>query len=146
MIVMLQPDQISAFWPAIKHGMVVAHKIPKYNQGEWCNKILERALTGKVQCWAGFVDKEDERKLVALGVTSIEETPLGDKVLWIHTLYAFRVIPEDILKDTMPTIEKFAKEVGCTKLVTYTYNDRIREYCLNSGFMLDPTVLFKEVR
>lgn len=145
MIIMLQPEQISAFWPAIKHAVTIASRWGEREQ-ELSNKVLEKLLTGKAQCWVGLEDKEDERRVISgLGITTIEETPLGETYLYLHSLYAYTTISESNLQQIVPTLEKFCKQAGCTRMISYTSNKRLKDYYIEQGFDQDPAVFIKNL-
>lgn len=144
MIIMLQPEQVSLFWPAIKHSITIANRLSKVAQQQFCNKVLERILTGKAQCWFGKFERDGKELISAVGITTIEESSLGEKYLFLHTLYAFRPIPEDHLHEMVPALELFASTVGCNKLVTFTSSPRLREYYREQGFTQDTTLWIKE--
>lgn len=145
MIVMLQPDQISAFWPAIKHTIMIACRPDEREAAVFCNKVLQRLLSGKAQCWVGMHEREDGRHIDGVGITTIEESSLGETYLFLHSLYAFTVIPEENLNAIIPTLEKFCRNRGISKMLTFTRNQRLRDYYASQGFTQDPTLFIKEL-
>ena len=135
MIVQLTPVQISEFWEMIKHGVVVCSRVPKVNQQNHLNKILENLLTGKAQAWVGYAEREGKKVFHAFGLTDIhEDTFTGVTRLCLQTLYAFRPIPEDMLLDIIPMLEQYAMEIGCTGMFTFTEIPRLQEYYKSQGF------------
>lgn len=145
MIIQLQPDQVSAFWDAIKHGMVIANRVPSVKQAEFCNRVLERVMLGKAQCWLGMTEANGEKQVTCVGVTTIEESGLGEKYVLLHSLYAFRLITEEILNEAIPTLEKYCKSIGVDKMIVFTSNARLKEHFESCGFVQDPTLLVKEM-
>lgn len=145
MIIMLQPEQISLFWPAIKHAVTIANHLSEVEKQQFCNKVLERLLLGKAQCWFGKFERDQKELISALGITTIEETSLGEKYLFMHSLYAFRPIPDDNLQEMIPRLEEFAHTQGCSKLVAFTINKRLSEYYQTTGFTQDLSMWIKDI-
>lgn len=141
MIVRLQPDQVTAFWEAIKHGMIVANKIPSDQEQAYCTKTLENILSDKAQVWVGYFNREGQRTICGLGVTQImEDGVTGMKMLFLHTLYAYRPLPDEVVDDIIPTLRAYAKEIGCVKMLGATTNKRLGEVFLNQGFNQDTSL------
>ena len=135
MIVQLQPEQISAYWPAIKHGISVAAKYAGSDVQQTANNLLHQLLAGKGQCWVGIDEREDSKAFVCFGLTSIvQDSGFGTPYLFLHTLYAFRTIPNHILDNTVPTLEAFARASKCGSLITFTNIERIQQMYLDQGF------------
>lgn len=147
MILQLQPDQIAGFWDALRHGLIVANRVPPGpGRQTYLNKVLEQLLIGKAQAWVGFETRNGEKVFYAFGITTIREDELtGERQLFLHTLYAFRPIPEDMLSSMVPELERFAREVGCTMMLTITSIDRLKAYYTECGFTQDPALYIKRL-
>lgn len=145
MVIMMQPEQVSAYWDAIKHGLIIANRPNPMKEQEFCTKVLERLLSGKAQCWVSVTDVEGQRVFNAFGITTIEETSLGEVYLFLHSLYAFRIIPEIDLKDMLPILAKFADSVGANKLVTFTKVARLKSLYESWGFTQETMLFVKEL-
>ena len=146
MIIKLMPEQISVYWDMIKHGVVVANKLTGPNQDSVPAKLLERLLVGKAQCWLGMTeDEQGFRTHYAFGITTVEESSIGEVYLFLHTLYAFRPMPESLVEEILPTLEDFAKGNGCSKLVTFTANARLITLYTTNGFKQDPMLFIKNL-
>jgi len=145
MIIKLTPEQIADYWSMIKHGVVIANRLRVDKVEETTNKLLERLLIGKAQCWLGYNIKNGEREFSAFGLTTIEESSIGEVYLFLHTLYGFRLISPELLEEIVPKLEVFAHDSGCSKMVTLTANKRLQEYYTSQGFAQDPMVFVKEL-
>lgn len=138
MIVQLQPEQIAAYWPAIKHGIAVAAKYAGTDVQRVSNDMLAQLLSGKGQCWIGIDDRDEGMKFSCFGLTSIvRDSGFAAPYLFLHTLYAYRTIPETILRNIVPTLEAFARANDCTSLITFTNIDRVQQLYEASGFTSD---------
>ena len=145
MILMLQPDQVGAFWDAIKHGLIVANRPSNTQEQDYCNKVLEKCLNGKAQCWLSVTDREEGRVFNAFGITTIEETAFGEVYLFLHSLYAFRVIPNEDLQEIIPKLEQFGKVAGATRMITFTKIERLKALYTQWGFTQDLSLYAKEI-
>ncbi len=145
MIVLLQPVQISAYWEALKHSVTIAYHLSEQLRQPVYNEVLARLLSGKAQAWLGFEDRDGERHIYGCGLTTIETTGLGETYLYLHTLYAFRPIPSSVLEEMIPRLEEFARNAGCTKMVTFTLNGRLQDFYTQCGFKQDPAVYIKDL-
>lgn len=142
MIVQLQPDQIVAFWDTIRHSTLVANKVAKEHEQNFINGVLENLLSGKAQAWVGYTINDEGHKIFyALGLTVHQEDVLsGLRMLCLHTLYAFRPIPKELLEDMLPKLKEYAKTSNCFKMFTFTSVPRLREYYTQNGFTQDTSL------
>lgn len=145
MIIKLTPEQVSVYWDMIRHGVVVTYRPSKLEEANITNKLLENLLIGKAQCWMGFNIVEGKREFSAFCVTLLEETSVGQIQLLIHTLYGFRFITPELLSEAMPMMEKFALTSGCSRIIMYTNNSRLQEYCADNNFNQDTKLYTREL-
>lgn len=146
MIIQLQPEQIVAYWDAVKHAVKIAHRIPVGKEQDTFNHILSQALSGKMQVWIGYEEREGEKVMYGLGVTAlVEDILVGGEMLLLHTLYAWRPIPEEMLSQMIPKLRDFAKESQVTRMITFTDNARLKEYYQSQGFSQDLSLYIAEV-
>jgi len=136
MIVQLQPEQISGYWEAIKHSMITINRIPEVLQRDYAIKILERLLSGKLQCWVGYtINEEGERLINLIYTTSIlGQDEWGFSVMSMETVYGFRRIPMEMYEEGISALKKFAKATGCEAIIGRTRSKRAREVMLANGF------------
>jgi len=146
MIIQLQPEQITAYWPAIKHGIMIANRFDGGDVLAVCNQMLADLLVGKAQCWVSTKDTEHNRDFEAVGITTIvKDSAFRVPYLFLHTLYAFRPICEENLNNLVPTLERFAREAGCGALITLTKIERLQKLYLASGFTDDQRLYIKTI-
>ena len=136
MIVQLQPDQISGFWEAIRHATIQVNRIPKELQQDYAIKVLERLLSGMLQCWVGYtIDEKDMRHVHVIYTTSIQgDSTHGFNVLSMETVYGFRRIPMELYEEGISKLVEFAKTVGCKAVMGQSNNKRAQEVMLANGF------------
>lgn len=145
MIHLLTPDQISPFWPAIKHAVKIANRLEDVDEARYTTHLLPNLLNYKAQCWVGVKEVGGSEVVYGLGITTIEETPLGEVYLLLHTLYALSPIPDEDMAAFVPLLEKFCRNSGCTKMVCYTYNNRLVETFISQGFSQDVSLWVKQL-
>lgn len=136
MFIKLMPDQVTLFWDSIKHGMIESYKIPKEFQQDFAIKELKNLLSGLSQCWIGFqIDKEGNKKLDLIMTSKIIDNKFyGVKVLFVDSLYGFRLITDEIASEVYGVLEKFAMANNCHIISAESPNKRVEELMLNQGF------------
>lgn len=144
MIVVLQPDQIGALWGSIKHGILVTGRFTHANPEELTNQMLQELMLGRAQCWMGFQERDGERVFYAFGITTIvKDSAFSLPYLFLHTLYAYRPMPPELVEEIVPTLETFARNSKCAMLVTFTAVERLQQLYLAAGFTDDQKLYTK---
>lgn len=137
MLIQLQPSQVSLLWENIKHGVLKANEVPAQNEEQFSTRLLKNLLSGKYQCWVVHGIVKEERKIVAIGVTTITNSLLYDtRVLHILSLYGYRTLTDAIAKDAFDKIKSYAKRNKCVKIEAYTSSERVKELMDAQGFEL----------
>ena len=135
MIIKLQADQVGIFWESIKYSMIQANKIPKELEQDFGNKMLEKALTGLIQCWMVYKEGDSGKEVVALLTTRIiDNTDHGFKVLLLSTLSSFRLLTEELVSDAYNALEAYALANECSMLMAETSIDRVKDMAIKNGF------------
>lgn len=146
MLIRLQPDQVTWFWGLIKQGIINAYKVPKDFQQDFTLSMLKKLLTGMSQCWLNYEMDDKDRKIHAIGITSIlDEKDYGTRVLNIEALYGFRLISMDMMSDMYSSIEKFALANKCNVLASDYSTNRVKEFLDHLGFEKHRTICRKSI-
>lgn len=128
MIMQLQPEQIGAFWDAIKHGMISLERLRGRGGSpqDRLNNVLKNLLSGYLQCWIIYSLDGEEKRLHGFGMTYIMQDKLTDEsILMIDSLYGFRKMSDDLAVESINGIKTYAKNVGCSKIYAVTKNKRV---------------------
>lgn len=136
MIIQLQPSQISLFWDAIQHGFLQTNPPPVgVSSLEYSNKVLQNLLNQKYQCWLVYELRNEEKILVAIGVTAITKELLTDvSILNILSLYGFRRLKESTAVNAFNDFLTYAKNTDCVKVCARTSVKRVTELASMVGF------------
>ena len=139
MIIQLQPEQISAFWPAVKHLLFETHRVNGVNTQRKLNFVLQNLLSGSFQCWLVFESPSDsERVLHAVGITCVSTDLLtGDTFLTLDTVFAFRPLGPEMVRESVNALTAFAITNNCSFITTQTNNPRAETLHCSAGFALD---------
>ena len=141
MLIQLQPIQISLLWEDIRQSVMNAHKVPVDRELSYSNKLLENLLSGKFQCWMVYNLNDDEREIVAIGVTSIIKDNLFDtKNLHILSLYGMRILNEETAREAFDKLSFYARKNKCNKVIMTTNVGRVIELAKNRGFNQSATI------
>lgn len=134
-LIKLLPEQLVKFWDMIRFAIAETF-IPREScTNEHLQAILTNLLSGKAQCWMGFKMVDGERKFVGFIITRIGiEEAIKEKVLFIDSVYAYESTTEELIKESMQTMEKFAIANECKTLASITESDRILHLAQRAGF------------
>lgn len=145
MFIKLQPDQVSIFWEMIKHGMINSYKIPREFQQDFTLKALEHLLSGLSQCWIGYQLDDDGNKRIHFIMTSkiVDEKYYGVRVLFIDSLYGFRLMSEKMVSEIYKGMSEFAKANNCQIMAAEYSSKRVEEFLLSQGFEIHRTTCRK---
>ena len=131
MPIMLTPDQVPAFWEAIKYSVVTSNNIEKEYMSNYLNRLLYTLLSGKSQC---FVRLDEERKLEAIAITNLATDAISDeKVLFVSCLYSFKKSPLEAWLDGMELLKSFATEQNCKAITCRVVNEKAADLCKSLG-------------
>jgi len=127
MVVKLIPDQIAELWDIIKYALEQAPPLMVDTADQrWLNKILEAAMSGQIDIWIGYTKTDEGNRFEAVGITSFEiDKFVKQKSLLIYYVYTFRDTQLDIWKEALLTVTKYAKSRRCTKVISYSDNEKI---------------------
>lgn len=132
MLVKLLSEQITSYWNVIKYA--VEESVPpianeNYNK---MNKILEALLNGSMDCWVSVSD--EDKRVEAVVVTAISEDYCsGIRNLLIYSLFGYSEISDKSWAEGFETLSKWAKKLGCVRMIAYTDVERIKEVVKTIG-------------
>ena len=145
MIIKLLPEQVVRFWDMLRFAIAETFMPRNTCTNEHLRYILASLLAGKTQCWMAFKDEAGQRKFIGFLVTRIAEDPaIGEKTLYLDSIYAFQSVPEDIMFKAQAVLEKFAIKNSCKTIAAMTETDRIAKLAQRNGYS-QRYYLFKEV-
>jgi hypothetical protein len=131
MPIMLMPDQVPAFWEAIKYSVVSSNNIEKEHISNYLNRLLYTLLSGKSQCFARL---DKERRLEAIAITNLATDAISDeKVLFVSCLYSFKKSPLEAWIEGMDLLKSFATEQNCKAITCRVVNEKAADLCKSLG-------------
>jgi hypothetical protein len=134
-IIKLQPEQIVTFWEGIKHSLVSVNQVPDEIVADYTNNELVNLLSGLSQCWLIFSYEGDEKFLHAIMTTRIFTNHLyGGSVFSVSSLYGYRSLTEELIKEGFDAIREFARVNNCSMIIAESSNDRVNEILLGNNF------------
>lgn len=140
MIIQLQPMQVSMFWPEIKNCVMKTSRVAEYKKEEAASALLKNLLSGKFQCWVIFNMINGERRIHAMGVTSIVHDELFDiRSLSMMAIYGYRRLSEELVLDAFQQVKQYARANGCERMQLKTSSKRIRQLCDQLGLKASTT-------
>ena len=132
MIIKVLANQIPVFWETIKFAVKTVDNVKEDSQQEYLNLLLQSLLSDKAQC---FIIMNDERVLQALCITKIlHDKALVKNYMYIHCLYAFHAVEENLWQKGLDAIHTFAKNNDCAYISLSSMNKRIWDIVSTYGF------------
>jgi len=114
MIIKLLPEQIPTYWEHIKFALIKTMIIEPKSMERYLINILSLLLTSRYQCWLAV---SEEKKIHWLLISRIYNGFGGEAYFFIETLYGYAPISVQTKEEIMKTMQKFAKEIGCTYIL-----------------------------
>ena len=142
----LLPNQISAYWDSLKHGLEQSCPSDSFVDGESLNKCLIALMSGNLQAW--FATTRVDNKIEYHGnlITKILTDDItGRKSLLLVSLYLFKQAPQEIWIDAFETLRKFAVANDCKKITAYTTNPAVLKRATQFNFNTDWSILSLEI-
>lgn len=132
LVIKLIPQQVPAFWSAIKYCCKEADEVDAKNFQPYCNELLQSLLNEKAQC---FVRLDEKRTLVGMMITRIMEDKLtGEKYLLIQCLYSWKAQPDSTWREDAEFVRQFKEKTGCKYISFNSRNEAIWELGKKLGF------------
>jgi len=146
----LFPDQITRYWEDIKAAVQAA--VPPLAQSEQANmtQFLENLLMGRLHVWVLVEQKGEGPEATydtkAFVITTIwKDIGTGARNLLIYALYGYSLISEELWRDGLACLRKFARAENCHQIVAYTRVPRIVEVVRLLGGDTDTRLITLEV-
>ena len=141
MLVRVYPTQVAEQWDDIAPSITSA--LPSYitELNGHANNILERLLSGNMQCWYIVTGG----KVLATLTTSVMYDPGGVQSLFIYTVFGFGNIPEEEWKMAYDSLRAFAKKYNCEHIFAYSENPRIIQLVNQLGGNTETRIIKLEV-
>jgi len=141
----LTPEAVIQLWPHIKDAVRAGLPPMMDNSKEALDYTLGMLSQGRMQMWILFKD-DDLKEPRALAITSIIHEPGFDyKNLLIYALVSFGGVSTDEWKVGFETIKKFAKEIGCHRIIGFTNVQRVVDITQSLGGKAEYVLLTLEV-
>lgn len=135
MLIRLQPDQISLFWETIREGMIKSYQVPDKFAQDFAVHTLTRFLTGDLQCWMGYEERDERKYPQYFAATQIVNNEyFGTRSLWISGFYSLVPVTQEMLDALRDQITPYAKVNKCQVVLADYSNERIKRLLFDSGF------------
>lgn len=121
MLLRMLPEQVSEQWTIIKEAIQASAGVYTIPEAKMTN-ILSMLLSGNMQCWV-LVDGNNRADVYAVITTFTYDDPLGEKTLFVFSLYAYKNIPIRLWKSLFGTLKRWAKSLGCSSVSAYVRNE-----------------------
>jgi len=146
-LVRLEYNQILSNWGEITAAIRASGPPLADLSDEGMDRVL-RAFSGDLmQCWVICEVGEDLETIVyAIGTTMIwEDVIVFERNLLIFSLYAYRLVPQDLWRDSFETLRKYARSVNCKNIVAFTVVDKIVDIVKDLGGSVNTRLVKMEV-
>lgn len=145
MLLQLTTNQIAEHWDELKEHLVHTLGPVEVLDETSLNQILESLLSGNAHAWV-VVGDEEPPKVYAMAVTCFSyDVGTNSKSLTIYSLSGYRFISEELWRDALKTIKRFAAREDCRRVIAYTRVKRIIQVAQGVGGDVGTTMIFWEV-
>ena len=130
MLVKLDNNQVSLYWPALEEA--IEKTIPNHPGVpivERKNQVLFQLLEGTMEAWLGVSDGSEGRELEGAMFTRKEQDRiLLTKNLLIYALYFHRQIKREQMDDYFNTLVEYARRENCQVVSCFTNNPQFVQF------------------
>ena len=131
-IIRVPVTQVPQFWEVIKFASVHSDNINEDVLQGYCNTLLVKLLTGKLQA---VIKIDDARNVEAIIIMGFEVSNLsGAKSLVFYNFYSWKSNSLAEWKNAFMSLLVFAKAENCKKIIAHTYNPRLWQMAESAGF------------
>jgi len=125
MIIKILSKQVPVLWEAIKFATTQADEVESKDLQPYLNELLHALLNDKAQC---FVALNDKRVLAGVLVTRLNVNKItNEKFLLLQSVYAWKVLSDQVWKEAYEMFRAFAIKEGCTYLSYMSGNPSVWE-------------------
>ena len=129
MLLRLMPEQVSYHWKIIKKSILESLPRIDHEKADKINNILAMLLNGNMQCWTSYRIEKKEKIIEAIIITTtLADGCSGVSSLLIYCLYGFRKISKGSWLEGLDALKKYAKSIGCSRVIGYTEVDDIIDF------------------
>ena len=137
----LLPNQVSAYWDSLKHGIEQSCPADTVLTPDGLNKYLIALMSGTLQAWMCTDKVNDKFDYFGNLITKIQADDItGEKVLLLVSLYMFQSAEDRLWLDAYMSLEDYARANSCKKIVAYTTNpaviNRGKQFQFNTDWMV----------
>lgn len=129
MILKLTGDQVSAYWDLIQYSWLQTNPPPSgVSEAGYLNVLLENLLSGVAQAWLVLDETDDERSVVAIGVTQlIRDTISGIESVVIRSLFGLKPLSNELAKSCFDSFMLYARNTRAQQVKLDTSNERVKQ-------------------
>lgn len=141
MLVKFHPDQITKHWGLIEFG--IKNSLPPIAEEspEKMNNILMALMDGRLDCWIST--SSADQRIEAVCITQVLEDDASEtKSLLLYCLYGFDEVDEGSWFEAFTTVSKYAKSLGCFRIICYTDVDFVIDKAKEFGGEMTTFVSF----
>ena len=146
-LIRLEPSQVATYWPLIKvaldGGLASLDRSPQRD-----SNVQQKLMTGAMQAWT-LTDIE-ANKICAIATSMIyTDNVTNDQVFYVYSLYS---LPDSGMVDMQDWVRVFdgakawAISQGCTKVIAYTNEPRIKEMFTASGSVAEFSMMVQSLK
>lgn len=139
MLTRLTSNQIANHWEEIKtHIIETVAPFVKVTP-MILNNIFEEMIAGNAQVWISWKWSENNHpNIYAMATTCVQVDPFSHtRNLLIYSLSGYRFIPEDLWKEGIEGLRKFAVDRKCNKILAYSSVNRVIDVAKELGGKTD---------
>jgi len=126
MFLKLLPEQLVKVWDMVRFAVAETFLPRNKCTNEYLRFMLSNLLSGKSQIWMAFDKVGEDRSFIGFVISRIHVDPaIGERVLTIDSIYAFKKVPEGLFEMGMNTLEEFARKNACKHIVAISDQERI---------------------
>lgn len=130
MLVRLLNDQINPYWPQIRKVIEDGARSGEPASEEDIKNILASIYDGTLTCWISG----NQSGINGVVLTSIlDDTAAKKKSLVIYFAYRFGDAIREDWFDAVNTLKRYAKSIGCYRVVAHPYSLEVVSLCEKLG-------------
>ena len=132
MIVKLTVEQITSLWDSIRYSIISSISHISKTEPKNIRNILCQLLRQDLQCWCVF---DGNKKIYGYITTTISIDSISkSRTLLIYSLFLFHKATDDMWKDGIEALEKYAKANKCNNITAYSTNPIVISIAEKQGY------------
>ncbi len=133
-LIKMEPAQANRIWPDIAPGIAVAVPPTAGESVQMMTSVLARILDGDLVLW--MICRTYDVNLDPLGhltTVVVQDHITGQRNLLIYSLYVWELLPDEIVKEGIEVLRRYAKGMNCAKVIAFTKEPRVEEMIRMAG-------------